>query len=82
MSCRKLPNGGGHYLGPVGGRLVSEVLVGLAYYDRHSLLWQRPQWQPLSCPLKQRHATGKEPRHAFDWQGQRGELRKVYIGAE
>jgi hypothetical protein len=43
---RNDPNGGGHHLGPVGGRLVAEVLVGLAYYDRHSFLWQTPRWQP------------------------------------
>jgi hypothetical protein len=40
------PNGGGHHLGPVGGRLVAEVLVGLAYYDEHSFLRQAPQWRP------------------------------------
>jgi len=43
---RKEPNSGGHHLGPVGGRLVAEVLVGLAYYDYHSFLWQPPGWQP------------------------------------
>jgi hypothetical protein len=29
---------GGHHLGPVGGRIVAELLVGLAYYDAHSFL--------------------------------------------
>jgi Animal haem peroxidase len=42
----KDPNGGGHHLGPAGGRLVAEVLVGLAYYDQHSFLRQTLQWRP------------------------------------
>lgn len=37
---------GGHHLGPVGGRIVAEVLVGLAYYDRKSYLQQYPDWTP------------------------------------
>ena len=37
---------GGHHLGPVGGRIVAEVLVGLTYYDTHSFLRQPPRWQP------------------------------------
>jgi hypothetical protein len=37
---------GGHHLGPVGGRIVAEVLVGLAYYDEHSFLRQAPKWKP------------------------------------
>jgi hypothetical protein len=40
------PNGGGHHLGLVGGRIVAEVLVGLAYYDEHSFLRQAPKWNP------------------------------------
>jgi hypothetical protein len=36
----------GHHLGPVGGRIVAEVLVGLAYYDRHAYLRQCPDWTP------------------------------------
>jgi len=39
---------GGQHLGPVGGRVVAEVLVGLAYYDEHSFLRQAPKWRP--CP--------------------------------
>jgi len=42
----KDPNGGGHHLGRVGGRIVAEVLVGLAHYDKHSFLRQEPQWKP------------------------------------
>jgi hypothetical protein len=37
---------GGHHLGPVGGRIVAEVLVGLAYYDRNAYLSRCPGWTP------------------------------------
>lgn len=37
---------GGHHLGPVGGHIVAEALVGLAHYDKHSFLRQTPRWQP------------------------------------
>jgi hypothetical protein len=37
---------GGHHLGQVGGRIVAEVLVGLAYNDVHSFLQQEPLWRP------------------------------------
>jgi hypothetical protein len=33
-------------LGPVGGRIVMEVLVGLLLGDRHSYLSQDPRWTP------------------------------------
>ena len=33
-------------LGPVGGRIVAEVFVGLMFNDKHSLLTLAPQWQP------------------------------------
>ncbi|MGZ2454802.1 hypothetical protein ACVIRO_007619 [Rhizobium ruizarguesonis] len=35
------------HLGPVGGRLVAETLVGLVYGDGHSFLVQDPNWEPL-----------------------------------
>jgi len=44
----KDPDGGRHHLGPVGGRIVAEVLVGLAYYDERSCLRQARKWKP--CP--------------------------------
>src|SRR5262249_36669233 len=47
---------GGHHLGPVGGRIVAEVLVGLAYYDKHSFLRQTPQWQPQPPVARQGEA--------------------------
>jgi len=37
---------GGHQLGPVGGLMVAEVLVGLAWADHHSYLYQDPLWRP------------------------------------
>ena len=33
-------------LGPVGGRIVAEVFLGLMFGDRHSLLSLDPNWQP------------------------------------
>jgi Animal haem peroxidase len=37
-------------LGPVGGRIVAEVLLGLLFGDPHSLLSLDPHWQPASGP--------------------------------
>jgi hypothetical protein len=37
---------GGEHLGPVGGRIVTEVLVGLLRGDRQSYLRQEPDWTP------------------------------------
>ncbi|NCJ05309.1 peroxidase [Synechococcales cyanobacterium C] len=36
----------GHILGPVGGRIVAEVFIGLLQGDRMSFLNQCPKWQP------------------------------------
>jgi len=36
----------GEHLGPVGGRIVAEVLVGLIEGDRQSYLRQDPDWTP------------------------------------
>jgi hypothetical protein len=33
-------------LGPVGGRIVAEVFLGLMFKDKHSLLTLAPDWQP------------------------------------
>lgn len=33
-------------LGPVGGRIVAEVFLGLMFGDNHSLLSLEPEWQP------------------------------------
>ncbi len=37
---------GGKHLGPIGGRIVAEVLIGLALKDRSSYLKGDPGWQP------------------------------------
>ena len=37
---------GGHHLGPVGGRIVAEVLVGLLCGDPLSYLSVEPNWKP------------------------------------
>jgi hypothetical protein len=37
-------------LGPVGGRIVAEVFLGLMFGDEKSLLRQDPNWQPVSGP--------------------------------
>lgn len=39
--------GGGSLLGPVGGRIVAEVVVGLLQGDRLSFLRAEPDWEPL-----------------------------------
>jgi hypothetical protein len=36
----------GEHLGPVGGRIVAEVIVGLISGDRQSYLRQDPDWTP------------------------------------
>lgn len=37
---------GGQHLGPVGGRIVGEVLIGLMQSDRDAWLQAEPQWRP------------------------------------
>jgi hypothetical protein len=39
--------GSGEHLGPVGGRIVAEVLVGLLDGDPQSYLSQKPNWKPF-----------------------------------
>lgn len=36
----------GQFLGPVGGRIVAEVLLGLLIADPTSYLTRQPDWQP------------------------------------
>ncbi len=47
---------GGQTLGPVGGRIVAEVLVGLMQSDRASWLHGQPQWRPT---LPSRRGAGE-----------------------
>jgi hypothetical protein len=37
---------GGQQLGPVGGQIVAEVLLGLLKGDSHSFVNARPGWKP------------------------------------
>lgn len=41
---------GGRRLGPVGGRIVAEVFIGLLQGDRQSFLRQDPDWEPTLGP--------------------------------
>ncbi|MEJ7744342.1 MAG: hypothetical protein WKF73_18465 [Nocardioidaceae bacterium] len=41
---------GGEHLGPVGGRIVAEVLYGLIRGDNQSYLNQDPEWTPTYGP--------------------------------
>lgn len=38
---------GGKKLGPVGGRIVAEVFIGLLWNDDRSFIRQEPNWKPL-----------------------------------
>jgi hypothetical protein len=42
----ELRGGGGLHLGPVGGRIVAEVLHGLLEADPNSYVRERPDWKP------------------------------------
>ena len=37
-------------LGPVGGRIIAEVFLGLMFGDKSSLLSLKPLWQPQTGP--------------------------------
>jgi hypothetical protein len=41
---------GGKHLGPTGGRIVAEVLLGLLETDSQSFIRQEPDWQPSHIP--------------------------------
>jgi len=47
----------GVHLGPVGGRIVGEVIIGLLQLDRHSYLSEMPQWRP-TLPTMTGKVTG------------------------
>jgi hypothetical protein len=49
---------GGHHLGPVGGLIVAEVLVGLVWNDHNSYLFQNPLWKP-QAPMVRSDDSGK-----------------------
>jgi hypothetical protein len=48
---------GGLRLGPVGGRIVGEVIIGLLQLDRYSFLSVEPQWR-LTLPTRSGEVTG------------------------
>jgi len=48
--------GGGQLLGPVGGRIVGEVIVGLLRGDRQAWLAAAPEWTPT---LPSRYGAGQ-----------------------
>jgi hypothetical protein len=47
----------GQRLGPVGGRIVGEVIIGLLQLDRHSYLSDDPHWRP-TLPQRNGQVTG------------------------
>lgn len=47
---------GGERLGPVGGRIVAEVMLGLIEGDRTSYLSQEPGWRPFLPTIDPAHA--------------------------
>ena len=44
----------GERLGPVGGRIVAEVLIGLLEGDPGSFLRREPGWRPAGIPAARR----------------------------
>lgn len=48
---------GGNHLGPVGGRIVAEVLFGLVMADNQSFLVQNPRWKPTIKDMSGKNAT-------------------------
>ena len=49
----------GNALGPVGARIVAEVLIGLLQGDRGSYLAQDPDWKP-TLPTIEASRQGKD----------------------
>jgi hypothetical protein len=49
--------GGGLHLGPVGGTIVGEVIIGLLQLDSRSYLSQDPGWEP-TLPQRDGRVTG------------------------
>lgn len=70
----------GRRLGPVGGRIVAEVLVGLLACDPTSFYREKPKWQPRIDPEGQSFELRDFLRHAGapmavrDWQSRRGRI--------
>jgi hypothetical protein len=47
----------GAHLGPIGGRIVGEVILGLLQLDRDSYLAAAPRWRP-TLPARSGRVTG------------------------
>ena len=45
-------------LGPVGGRIVGEVIIGLLQLDRNSFMSDEPHWRPI-LPARSGNVTGE-----------------------
>jgi Animal haem peroxidase len=56
---------GGERLGPVGGRIVAEVLIGLLYGDPRSYLRLEPGWRPKPGCFGARRDGGNPPHPVF-----------------
>ena len=50
MTTRFHPRVNAPRLGPVGGRIVAEVLLGLLFGDRNSVPSRDPLWRPENNP--------------------------------
>lgn len=57
---------GGHHLGPVGGRVVAEVLVGIALNDHTSYLCQERAWTPALEKSRSGFDAGQTIDSVFD----------------
>ena len=51
----------GEHLGPVGGRIVAEVIIGLIQGDQHVLPAQDPDWTPTYGHERHLHDGGSAP---------------------
>lgn len=56
-------------LGPVGGRIVAETLIGLLLADSHSYLNQDPKWVPEVGDKKEKFKMGDFIKYALDLKG-------------
>jgi hypothetical protein len=57
---------GGHHLGAVGGRIVAEVLVGIAQHDHSSYLYQDATWTPAAEKAKSGFDPGAPLNSVFE----------------
>ena len=55
---------GGHRLGPVGGRIVAEVLIGLINQDKGSFRQVSPKWRPHKTLIELLVSEGNSSRNS------------------